>query len=677
MPEIHFIDDPTVMEMIATIIDLAGPNFTLPYDSSAQPADGVERNEEILTKFDFTAGVGFKGMALPNLSPSMGIVINTLLMILSPVFTAYGFLLPIFGIILGILEVLCCLMNPFCAVPAVTRLMKKWVPPLIALFPPIVAGTLLMSIIKLILALIYFVMTEIVPTIQLIIKNIIDGVEAAKQNNLSKVQAIEQKLRSILTDLINRLGILETAKPILEIIFIIIRLFAGMPCGSGSGPSMYPMHLATDIFTDFDPNVLDTSCCNDEQCPPEVASNPPSGIGLILPLTYGDAPPLWTWQMIPITGIPEILALRPYSQNLVNQLNPQLDEEIDMAVPIGAKYDAAHFRLKIIGRRGELICDPDAPLTDGSAIIPIAGIQRDSRVILTNVQLSQYVGVVNYCVLPNYHQLIARGIMGIACHPDIVRAKAAVRDRFPNLNSSFLENNPEMGDIRGNYLSSSQLVVDSLNNIRDLATRPMSVISQDVVLDPDDPNSPVVSGVDYTTGAIQQQQDRILDNLFALDTTLKDRMNLLITRISDKNKSTLDVDKNIVRAGASDKAIVSVTPRDATGTSIARALPNGVDISVEIFTDFGVLQNQQLNKDTGVITADLISPLAGDANITAKVNNEFVVDIGADSITETIGVRRVRFVADAVLPKRRVVSKPSATSKVRTDTSAERGPRKR
>ena len=56
--------------------------------------------------------------------------------LLSPAISAYALLLPVLGVIRGIIEILCCLMNPFCIIPAIIRLFVKWIPPFISLFPP-------------------------------------------------------------------------------------------------------------------------------------------------------------------------------------------------------------------------------------------------------------------------------------------------------------------------------------------------------------------------------------------------------------------------------------------------------------------------------------------------------------------------------------------------------------
>lgn len=639
MAEFHFIDDPNTLELINTIISLAGPNFAPPYDSSGQPTDATERNEEI--KSDIM-GTEVKGMANPSFLPNMGMVISSLLSILSPFIAAYGMILPILGILKAILEVLCCLMNPFCVIPAVERLLKKWVPALISLFPPIAGMSFLMMIMKMILAIMYFIMTELIPTIQLLITNMLEGIKAIETGDLTKSTAIQQKVEALIRDLINRLGIINIAKPLVDLVFTILRLFAGFPCQDDGVSSLGLLHFDAAAFP-FPPG-LDTNCCGDDMCPP-ILLNPPTGTGLLIPKVYGDTPPLWSWQLIPITGGENISSLIPYMQNLSSQLNPQLDEPINEAVPAGYTHDSAHFRLRIAGNRGPVQCGIDVPEQDGTILVPIANINLDNTLIVTNVALSPFQGVINYCIEPNYNQLVARSIMGIGCHPDIIAAKDEVSGRF-NLGPSFLDRNPDMAEIQTRFADFNPDAC--LRELEDLVAA--NGISQEAV------------------DLAQKCQDDIVSDALDFADFVIGKFNELL--VADSLASSLDVDKNVVGAGVTDKAVVSVVPRDVGGTRIAKNLPTGVDIDVDILTDFGILQNQKLNSNTGAVTAELLSPLAGTATVTAKINGEFVTELVAGE--EVLEVETVKFVSDAVLPKRRTVSKPSGSTKVRTGSGTEK-----
>jgi len=648
MVDIHFIDDQTTLNIISTIIDFAGVNFNPPYDSSGQPSDATARAEEALTQFDVPGGTSISGTPNPAAAPNMSWVISSLLTALGPVIAAYGLILPILGVIRGIIEILCCLMNPFCVIGAIIRLFTKWIPPFISLFPPIAGVLIILNVIKMILSIIFFVMTELVPTIALIIKNVTTIIDAIASDNDAAKQAGQQKVLAVLIDLLNRVGILKIAKPIIEIVFLILGLVAGFPCGGGNKSKRSTGSLYAGANT-FDSSISDTSCCNDTQCPPEIR-NPPQGRGLLIPKFYGDAPPLWTWRLYPITGQANIPKLLPYMQDLKSQLDPQLDEEVDEAVPVGSQYDAAHFRLRVLGRRGEKFCKEalSDSVPSGSKLVPIAKMSRNGQVTVTNVNLIQYMGVVDYCIEPNYDQLVGRNILSIGCHPSVEEVKNEVQNRF-DLETSVAERYPELADIPDLYDAMIDGIDNGLGEIQNL-----------------------IENEDYDTDAITAIRDNLIDLLGGTATQMVDKVNVILSRAPDRATTTFEVDKNIANAGGQDKAVISVVPRDPGGAAIARNLPNGADISVELFTDFGVIQNQQRNNSTGAITAELISVFPGTATVTAKVNTDFITDFNGSE--ETLRTEVVRFVADAVMPKRRVVSKSSSNSRTQTGVSAEREP---
>jgi len=231
MAEFHFIQDQTTLSIIQAILDLAGPNFNAPYDSGQQPTDASAKNQDQLIQYQLPGGTSLQGYSEPSMTESMGSAINSMLAVLAPFMSAYGMILPILGIIKGIIEVLCALMNPFSVTKAVIRLFKKWIPPFISLFPPLAGVIIILSTIKAILAIIFYVLTVLVPTIQLIIFNIKTLANAFDaDSNEQKRQAGRDKLTSLIQELLNQLGVFSSISPLLDIILLIIQLVSGFPC---------------------------------------------------------------------------------------------------------------------------------------------------------------------------------------------------------------------------------------------------------------------------------------------------------------------------------------------------------------------------------------------------------------------------------------------------------------
>ncbi len=644
MVNFHFIKDPQALAVIDEILELVGPNFTAPYDADAQPSDGVKRNDESLTQFDIPGGITIKSVQNTQINPSMGFVISSLLTILSPIISAYGFLLPILGIIKAIIEILCCLMNPYCIIGAVIRLFEKYLPPFISLFPPSAGIVLIKSVIKLILALVYYVMTEIAPTIQLIIDNVKKIVSAFDSNpvNLASAEIGKQKILTIITDLSNRIGLLSVLKPILELIFLLLQLISGIPCGSGEASSeSMPMLgvFAPSVFGGvgslFNTSLPDTNCCNTSQCPEELAV-PPRGTGMVARTSYGDDIPNFSWQLIPLTGQTNVPKLRQYLQNLKSQLDPQLDEPVSIAAPIGSRYDASHLRVRITGRRDQIIClehagDTNVNITGES--FPITDIQDNGVIVFRGLSGVVLRGMVDYCIEPNFEQLIANSIIGVGCHPRVIAAKDKIRNQFGEImEQSALNRFPELVGFDTRYNELYKKLQNYINGIRNIVDKPIE---------------------DFDSGdgpAIQSIQDNILSDLLDYSKDLISVLNVIVSRMSDGVMSFLEIDKNIARAGGSDFAIIRITPRDVSGTAIMKNMRDNVVLDVQIFTDFGTIKNKRFDISTGSTIAEISSPLPGTSSITAKVGDKMILaQYGSSDLkTET-----VRFVADAVLPKRR------------------------
>jgi hypothetical protein len=134
---------------------------------------------------------------------------------------------------------------------------------------------------------------------------------------------------------------------------------------------------------------------------------------------------------------------------------------------------------------------------------------------------------------------------------------------------------------------------------------------------------------------------------------LKGRLRSLADKATNINASTIEVSKSVVRADMVDLAAVSVTPKDSAGHAILRNLPDDTIPNIEIYSTIGSLSNKRFDKTTGSVLMDLKSPLTGTAQITAKVNSDFI----ADKIEGVQAIRKVsvRFVADSALPARRKV----------------------
>jgi len=647
MVDIPFIQDPTAIQIIQTILDLAGPNYQPPYSGGEQPYRAADWNDELLLQYDQPGGTTSRPTANPATSQSIGTAINTLLMILMPFISAFGLILPILGVIRGIIEIICAMMNPFAVIKAVIRLFVKWIPPFISLFPPLAGVVIIASTIKLILSIVYYILTEVIPTIQLIIDNIGTVIEGIQENNTAKAEGGRIKLRKIITILANKIGVLAVLLPLLEIILLLLGLVAGFPCSGGGTDRANGLRMdITAIPANF-AFAADSTCCDDDVCPPEIR-NPPSssdfGPGILLPSFFGELIPGLVFNLF--TNNPNVSKLRKYNQSLVDQLNPQLDEEINIACPPGSdSEDCPLFKVKITSRRG-----------GGNSIITNAVRIRGTVITIINPIAITMLGSVDYEIIPNYEILVMRNMIGLACHPDVEAAKNFARPP-EDLDTPLSNRLPD----------ATAAIIAAFDN----TTR----INEEI-----DRLPAATEALDVDT--VTDVQNNLLTILNDYADQLKAALSSTLEQVTNRFNTIFEVDKNLAKADGQDIATLIVIPRDGAGASIAKNLPADITVNVEFITDFGIISNQRLDSATGSVLADLTSTVPGTATITAKINTEFISDKNIDG-TETVRERQVRFVADAILPKRRKVSTPvkgvkgaKGTVKSPTGVDSEREPRK-
>lgn len=647
----HFIEpDNPVALILDAILSAAGPNFSTPFDSATQPHDVVSANSDPLIQYQMPGGSQLEGHANPGSGGSIGSAINSMLGLLSPAISAYALILPILGVIRGIIEIMCCLMNPFCVIAAVIRLFTKWIPPFISLFPPLAGVIIIISTIKAILAIIFFVLTELLPFIELMKANI-QKLATLFNNpddiNEAQTSAAIEKLRSLLDTLIQKLGIMAVFKPLLDLIFLILRLVSGFPC---SGGNTKKTNASTSSLNQsailFDADTDDSSCCQEPICP-EILSDrnkTPRGTGVLIRSGYGDCAPAFVFKLI--TRNSDVRKLEQFQESFEEQLNCQLDEPVKFSRPAGSTGDRSLMKVKISDRRGN----------SRSIIIPVLDISGTTIKVSSKLCFLFKNRLVNYEIIPDYDMLVHQGIIGIACHPDVAEAKLKIANQFPNLDQSTLDANPE-ADIQSNY---NQLVAD-INDSFGCLSGCIDLVENGT--------PPFDAAID----CLSECETDTIDLLNSAITDFTGRLNSIIARNTSSSASSFEVDKLEVRADNNDYATITVTPRDITGALLLKNSPSGIDHNVEIITNFGDILTPQLNTSTGNVTSEIKSPIIGSATISVKINNELIID--ADGLNNPITrTRTVNFVAEDILPTRRRRSKASGKIAMNTGTNSEREP---
>lgn len=615
---IHYITDPVVLQVIDSILALTGPNFTPPYDSATQPVNGSQLNAETLLQMDLPGGSNMQGMANSANTQSIAASINTVMAALAPFLSAYAMLLPIFGIIKAIIEVLCALLNPWAVAKALIKLFIKYIPPLIALWPPLAGIVFILNLIKIILSIVFYILSVVVPTIQLIIANvkkIIEAIEQAQLGNYNEqsVKAAKAKIEAIIKQLIAQLGIMGVVSPILDFIMIILSLTLGLPCKKKK--------KADD----------DGECCEDDVCPPELL-NPPSGSCSLSAGMFGALRPSFVSELV--TGNQGVSALIKYYQNFKDQISAQTDEEIDEAKPAGSSGDQPLFFVKISNRRGNEVT------------VPVIKFKPNNNIIISTIfPLTSYMGQVSWEIIPNYEMLVAHNIIGIGCHPDVAEARDFIDARYPDLDTSIVARFPPLVSFSDDYNDISK-------NLKDEAGK-LSKAANDLNVDD-----------------LNRIQDKMLSILYDYKDKLLKQFNDILAVASDRVNSTFEVEPNVVKADGITQAFVIVTPKHATGVNLASNLPQGATLSVSVVSDFGNVGAQTLSSSTGTIIVPVTSIKAGTATVSVKINGEFISDIvGTNFITRT---RKINFISEAILPTRRLITTPQPGETVKSGSTASR-----
>lgn len=635
--DIHFLNTPAgqvVLGILQGILDSAGPNFAPPYDSNYQPANSTSFNAESLIQMQLPGGGVMQGMADPGATETLSTAINSALAGLAPFISAYALILPILGVIRGIIEIICALLNPFAVIRAVIRLFKKWIPPFIALFPMFAGVIILLNIIKAIIAIIFYVLTVVIPTIELIrenIKAVAAALGAGADKSEAAAEAGKQKIRDLIAELLQQSGVLQVLQPIMEITFAILGLTAGFPCGSGKGRKKRSVPFLAPAVDDADGD----DCSNCESCPEIISDRDavPKGVGALIPSSFCDYSPLFVFKLV--TTNDKIRELEQYIQSKEAQLEGCLDEPIRFAKPVGSNRDTSLIKVKITSRRGKA----------RTITVPVLDIEGTNIKIISPLA-RLFVGVVNYEIEVDYEMMVMNGIMGVSCHPDVAAVANNVNNRFSDIDGSFLDNYPDTASFLDDY---NNLITDYNSLIGEL-------------------------NEDNTDEELDKISGDLVNTLNDFITKSTRQFNYIASGAASDTYSTLEVNKTQVKADNIDKGLIIVTPKDVTGSSLLKDAPPGADIQVDIFSTFGTLGEKQFDSSTGSITAEISSHLLGSTEITAKVSGNFIKTAGdTEDVTKII---TVKFVSDAQLPARRKKSKISEDSYASTGLGTEKAPGK-
>lgn len=634
-------------------------------------------------------GVQITAGPVPSATINIGDIIADHAKALNIFTSIYGMITVILKMISCIIEVLCALVNPFALIPALIKLFASCLPDFILIIPQFAVPAKIICILKIILAIVQYIITVIVPIILDIIRNVQNLINAFSSGNTDAQAAIAFKIVALIKELFNIVGILGVIKPIMLMIEALMKLGVNIPC-SGSG-----------------------DCCTDANCPPFIRdaydSNPvQSGSDGIFQVIYQDNPytyrlrygsavnrsnflqiadffPAVDYSKIDsIEKVPYILIDRGSSST--NTGNSYAATSVDgdgflnlTEIVVSMNTDGY---LSTVNPAGYPFADPFIRFATRTSIFTSADTNKyleieDTRVgaetnggfwqIVTysdahNVTIRKEaidgtwagdnsainptpfinwrlksppaVGINrNYTFEINHNELIHYSMISLGCHPAIVTARAAALATVPVLPDP-LYNPPYLPDFTAMYL-------DAYNCIT--AVAPMNVDSDYVLTN--------YAAIAQNAANASTCLDGVL---IPFQTSMTDFVKQIYPRTFDPIRSAayFFIEPIMQRVGSSVR--ISFSPYDIYGSLMGLALPPGI-LAVSFNTTVGTVGPitevmDENGNSTGLFLADLTSPVAAVADVTAQVATQFAATVVGTTLTPK--VIQVRFVAAAVVGQR-------------------------
>lgn len=239
------------------------PGFGLPYAPPTPPFPDFKIPagipEDILTLINEIFARIPGGTLKPNADGAMRTVLDAVSKVLgqlSPFLALYNFFQAGLNLILCILDILCCLFNPWCAAKAIRKLFKRCLPDFLSLFPWLALVAMILALLLMLLALIEYIINLILQYIKDILANLDALSKALQFNNAKAAESIIRKLAYLLCLIEQIFAILIMFQAILAIIQALKNIASRSVCSKGS-------RRGDDGY-----------CCTDDLCPPFVAYNP-------------------------------------------------------------------------------------------------------------------------------------------------------------------------------------------------------------------------------------------------------------------------------------------------------------------------------------------------------------------------------------------------------------------
>lgn len=235
-----------------TLPGLQSP-ISVPKNPYADVFDGystIDSIEEIISKL--TTIFPNSTTIIPNtdtVAKNMWSGLANLMTQLSPYLAFYKFLQPLLNVIIGIIDVICALLNPFALFDAITKLFKKYIPEFLSMFPQTALLVVMIALLLLLIQIIEYMITYIGSIVQQIVENVAKIQQASQRNDSAGILSGTKKISYLLCSFQNLMSLLTLFQGVFAIIQPLLLLVGEGLCDSNSG------------------------CCGADYCPPFIQQN--------------------------------------------------------------------------------------------------------------------------------------------------------------------------------------------------------------------------------------------------------------------------------------------------------------------------------------------------------------------------------------------------------------------
>ena len=645
---------------------------------------------ELLEKLRCTcpAGAQIKSSQGPGSVHNIGDVIAPVAQYLSTFTSAYSMMTVIMRMIACIMDVLCALTNPFALLAAIIKLFGICLPDFILIFPQLAIPSIIICVIKIVLACVQYILTVIVPVIMDIIHDVQMLIKAFETGNQDAVAAVVFKIVALVKELYNIVGILSVLSTLFVMIQALLSMGIAIPCGGAGGSCVGCAESECPAFIRDNTTISGsdgwfTTEVNQTVVPPtyllylDSPSNRtnflsiqdffPRGLDYSkfskakdLPYCVGAAHSTYAAMSVDDDGkvdlyrVPQIMMDDGYLSNLVG---PSYMPAVE-APTIDGWENFIRFATKTstfdptyVGAYVQL---EDTVTSANNGIWQISKVYDAYNVELDKgggqkwtissdsryAELDPPAPFVHWFVVPvggpreftfsiNHDELLRYGMIGVGCHPAVRATLEGVKNRFPDVSDMELPSLPDYDKL----MSDANACIAKIGPID---------IDSYYVLD------------NYNMMAENAPEAAlcVANTLGQFQSDMTDYVKDIYPRIFSPEKSLFSADPLVEIVG--NKITATVVPYDIYGAKLASTLPPGI-ISVQVLTDAGEIgpTNEILDaygNSTGSFEAQITSPIALRVYLTAQIADKFVSYFdGHDLIPKTV---EVRFVEPQVIGRR-------------------------